>query len=430
MEQLLIFLFFLLLPIQFGKHFWPNFSIVAGQRVDYLSPTVYATDIVSLFIILCWFSKNRKKIQSLFTPYHLFTVSIFFLFLGIGIFLSNNPMSGWYVLIKLVEYLLLGIALKDYLSNRKYLLYIVSGFGLGVLLESILALWQFALQSSVGGLWYFLGERTFTADTPGIANVSLNGQLLLRPYGTLPHPNVLAGYLLLAMIFISVYKFLLPSRWYRMLISLIVFLGTVTLLITFNRSAIVLWILFLTYYTYIFFSKKIKQKTLLIIAMAVYLLTLSFLLFATPLGLRFFSLSTSDESIVFRWALMQAAWSMFIAHPFFGVGLGNFLHNLPSFLSLPTPILLIQPVHNIFLLILAETGLPGLLFFLWFVIKTIIQNQKQKIKDDSRERFSVSAKTISITMIILLGLLDHYFLTLQQGQLLITFVFAYAWSFL
>src|SRR5258708_7366824 len=64
-ESLLLCLFFLLLPTQLGKHFWPDFSIVSGIRIDYLSPTVYITDVFLILLCGCfvfrWFNTQRNS---------------------------------------------------------------------------------------------------------------------------------------------------------------------------------------------------------------------------------------------------------------------------------------------------------------------------------------------------------------------------------
>ena len=51
---------------------------------------------------------------------------------------------------------------------------------------------EFIKQASLNGLFWWLGERTFTSSTPGIAKAVIDGRLLMRPYATFPHPNVLA----------------------------------------------------------------------------------------------------------------------------------------------------------------------------------------------------------------------------------------------
>src|SRR3989344_9415701 len=52
--SLFFYLLILFLPTQLGRHFWPNFSFVSGIRIDYLSPTLYATDIFILLIFVFW----------------------------------------------------------------------------------------------------------------------------------------------------------------------------------------------------------------------------------------------------------------------------------------------------------------------------------------------------------------------------------------
>ena len=59
-----------------------------------------------------------------------------------------------------------------------------------------LAVWQFIAQTSIEGWWYWLGERQLDLSGLGIAKVTHQGRLLLRPYATFSHPNVLAGFLI------------------------------------------------------------------------------------------------------------------------------------------------------------------------------------------------------------------------------------------
>src|SRR5680860_1754307 len=58
-----LFFFYLLilfLPTQVGKHFWLQSSFVYGLRIDYLSPTLYLTDILILIILILFFLKRIK----------------------------------------------------------------------------------------------------------------------------------------------------------------------------------------------------------------------------------------------------------------------------------------------------------------------------------------------------------------------------------
>jgi O-antigen ligase len=80
--------------------------------------------------------------------------------------------------------------------------------------------------------------------------------------------------------------------------------------------------------------------------------------------------ASDPESIIGRIQLMKNAWAMIKAHPLLGVGLNNFTESMMFFdpSGIMAKLFPLVPVHNIYLLIAAETGLLGLaafLFLLW-----------------------------------------------------------------
>src|SRR3989339_1317077 len=92
----LLFLFFILLPTQFGKHFFLPFSFLSGVRVDYLAPTVYLTDIF-IFILLII---NLKSIfQFLKNRYILLILAL----LLVNVIFSRSLNLSFYRLIKYLE---------------------------------------------------------------------------------------------------------------------------------------------------------------------------------------------------------------------------------------------------------------------------------------------------------------------------------------
>lgn len=189
--SVLLFLTFLVLPFQFGKHFWPTFAYVLGQRVDYLTPVIYLSDIFIFLLFILHATPFFQHINKLFW--------LVLLFLSVSIFFSPSPLAGWYGLLKVVELVFFAWVVAQNKERLFAALFIT--FGLGIVIEGTLSVLEIMHQGSLNGLWYFLGERSFSASTPGIANATIHGQLFLRPYATFPHPNVLAGYLVLASLF-------------------------------------------------------------------------------------------------------------------------------------------------------------------------------------------------------------------------------------
>lgn len=425
------YLLIFFLPTQLGKHFWPLWSSVYGQRIDYLSPTLYVTDI--LVGLLFVFSLIKKEL----TVNGKFLVVI--LLLSFSVFLSKNPFVGWYYLLKFSEMSFVGWYVFHTLQGKNMLLQrVVFIFSASIIFESILALVQFFSHRSIGGLFYFLGERTFTSQTPGIANASIHGTLVLRPYGTFSHPNVLAAFLLLGMVVVWYVchslqvptslrsekfdrrsegkKLLAKKQPYPLLrfvrkerpslLAVTTFLlGGLGLLFTLSRTTIFLGTAILVFALF----RRFYRKTFFIIPFII----LGFFLFPT-LFYRF-APGTFLESAAQRLQLFSAAWNMFVHSPIFGVGLGNFIPSLPSSI-------LLQPVHNIFVLWIVETGLIGVGIMTFFILSVGKRLFVKWQRANEREKQVLFPLVLLVMSIGYLGMFDHYFLTLQQGQLLLAFV--------
>jgi len=106
------------------------------------------------------------------------------------------------------------------------------------------------------------------------------------------------------------------------------------------------------------------------------------------------------------------AFSMLKAHPFLGVGWGQFSVEMHRFIPEGATILHLQTVHNLFLLLAAETGLVGLFLFLGFVGHSL---WKLWIIPPSLQR------ALLLTMwgfLLWFGCCDHFLITTQQGRLM------------
>ncbi|MBM3205992.1 hypothetical protein FJZ41_04055, partial [Candidatus Shapirobacteria bacterium] len=207
-HQRLFWFLILLLPVQLGRHFWPASSYLLGIRIDYLAPTVYLTDLLLLAILILWGAEKIRARKKITFPYLKYGwVLAFLILLFLNAFLAQNQTAAFYKLIKIIEFSLLGF----YLAQNKFSLnFYQKPLLAAVIYSSLLALAQFLSQSSLGGPFWWLGERTFDLSTPGIAKAVFSGQLLLRPYATFSHPNALAGFILVALII------LVPTGWLRL----------------------------------------------------------------------------------------------------------------------------------------------------------------------------------------------------------------------
>src|SRR3989344_3552293 len=124
------------------------------------------------------------------------------------------------------------------------------------------------------------------------------------------------------------------------------------------------WLSFLSFVFLVFIWQNMQYIILFFIILAAFLFS--------PLGSRFTNINAVDESVIVRADLIKTSILMTQHSPIFGVGLNNFLQNVSYFSKNENQSLFLnlQPVHNIFLLILSQTGVIGFGFFIWFLVKT------------------------------------------------------------
>jgi len=394
LEAKIFALLLLFLPVNLAKHFFFDFAYVDGILVDYLLPTVYLTDILIWALLGFWVFRELQKTSSktlstsnisrsdkslgVYTP--KLCLLVFVTILGFSVFKALNQPAAVYRWLKLVEYVLFSFYVSKHINLKKDWPTIVRLLSLGVLLESVLAIAQWFKQGSIFGYW-FLGENKYTVSTPGIAAFDLFGVKKVRPYGTFPHPNVLGGYLaiLLPWIFYELKKrFTIRDLRFTAFV-----LGATALLLSFSRSAWAVGVLGL--------------------------LGVFGLMFRGEIFLHY-SLLPSAYCLSFlrRAELNWIALEMFKDHPLLGVGLNNFTVRMSEYGEVSGWTRFLQPAHNVYLLIAAETGLLGLaafLCFLFFVFCSLLKKKNGLL-------------LISVAQITLLCFVDHYFFTLPQTALL------------
>lgn len=376
-EQLLFFLVIFFLPTQLGKHFWPDFSFIYSLKVDYLSPVIYFWDLLILGLLLIFF------ITSHFNKLAFNIILVFLLVQAFSLISSDNLGAS---LVRL-EQLIIISGLAVYISSKKLIDIkkpLFWGLVLATAAQSLIAILQFILNSSIG--FWILGEREFSISTPAIAKFNLFGAEFLRAYGTFSHPNVLAGFMVISIPLVFYFKRSLLSYF-------IIFLAALTILLSFSRSSM---LIILVQASYIL---KNKLKVLLLV-----------LFLLLPLiYIRFSSIFNFDSlSLLRREELSEIAITHFLSSPIIGVGLNNFINTTSSSSLIAGPSRFLQPVHNIFLLSLSETGLLGFIGFLIFISAPIIKFFKKKDL--------LGVFLFCWLAILFIGLLDHYFLTIAQGQ--------------
>jgi hypothetical protein len=287
--------------------------------------------------------------------------------------------------------------------KKPKLLSIIYPLSIGTICTIFIEITQFLNQAYLGGWVYYLGERSFDLQTPNIAHLVVDGRLYLRPYSFFSHPNVLAGFLLLLWPVWFFWKINLNSKWQYLLRQILIVFSLLGIFLTFSRIAWLGTVLML-----IFIPKK--KFRLMKVFLLIFIL---FILEEIFLG-RFVNFYLDTQPINERNLLITNAFDMFRKSPMMGIGLGNFLPQLPT---VQKPPYLLQPVHNFWFLILTETGLTGLLLAIIFFINTV----KRSIINKKYYLF------VSIALFFWLSWFDHYFYDIKQTQWILGILISLIW---
>ena len=356
---------------------------MGGLRTDYLSPTLYLLDVVWLG----WWVSKFKVQSSKFKFEKLWWVGL----VVINVVVASNKWVAiyrwlrwwqWWETIKFIK--------LEKSKVKGYLRWIIP---IWIGLESLLGLAQVYRGASLQGIFYWLGERRFWLGTPGIALMSWGGREVLRAYGTFSHPNSLAGFLLVAGMLINNEKLRINNKLVEWVVR---WLWVVGIVLTGSRTG---WLVLVV--VGLWCLKK--RAGWLAVGLVGILVGGAMLWVNQNYGLRDYFGGWDRESGSKRWNLSLTAGAMFGDNPLLGVGMGNFVVRLPDY---QTGRRSYQPVHNIFLLWMVETGIVGLILGLGYLGR------------------SGRLRKLGIVGLIILvtGMVDHYWLTLPQNMWLLAVV--------
>ncbi|MEO8610447.1 MAG: O-antigen ligase family protein [Chloroflexota bacterium] len=289
----------------------------------------------------------------------------------------------------------------------------------GMIVSSAIAGWQVARQGPVN--LGFLGEFNINPDNSGVSIVQVGAVRWLRPYGLLPHPNILAGYLTIGLLccVVGILSERRRIRW----ISIAVFLfGLWALMLTFSRSA---WIGFaaggFALLPYLWSRLKMRHLRLTLIAFGISVIVAGslfvvlykpFLAARTGEGDESVELRSISDRVVYN----EMAYRAIAYSPIVGVGMSNFPWIASYYLSLTTFDLRGQPVHQILLSAWSELGVVGYVLTAGALILGVEIALRTLRQETNPDRLAQAAMLCGVIALMLIGLLDHYPWTLLHFQ--------------
>ncbi|MBI2410474.1 MAG: O-antigen ligase family protein [Candidatus Kerfeldbacteria bacterium] len=383
-------------------------GIINNAPWEYGTVSLYGLDILILLFLLfaCGQIKQSQR------RFHFSLSQVLALFIVIIAFFSTSFASersiALFWLLKLAEgvALFLCIPAIHFSQQRIRLAFIASG-----VIQSILALIQFFMQSVVGSKW--VGMATQSPATLGVQVVEGPWGRVLRSYGSLPHPNMLGGLLAVCMLICIVAYIEASSRRFRGACTAALLVLSSGLWSTFSRQA---WIAtgvgIAVLIAYIFLREKLFPRRL--VASLLYAV-LPFLLLSAIFPALVLTRTQAQNRLEERSLHERAQYaqeSLDILHDNWitGVGIGNYtvyVHEKDIDNHHEQPAWAYQPVHAVPLLIFSELGLFGILAWLWFLM-SLLWHWHWK-----NERIFIWM--LPMFMLLIIALFDHYLWSLHFG---------------
>lgn len=280
--------------------------------------------------------------------------------------------------------------------------------------EALVVLIEIGLQNTawLGGL-HLPWPGPLTASMPGASVVqNAAGMRWLRGYGTLPHPNILGGFVLPGLGAV-VERFVATGRrgwlWAGAL-------GIVALVLTFSRAswlgaAVMLGAGAGWFWCYARPNWPRYRQALFAFGVVGALAVLPLLpLLAIRADFSDQAVSTETRSVQERELYALAGLHMLAGQPVLGIGAGTFVEVLSG---LVPPLTRLEPVHNVLLLVTAETGLLGGLALLALGAAVAWRGwQRRRVASTGEALWLLVLLGMFVT-----GLFDHYWWTAPPGHL-------------
>ena len=403
-----------LLPVSLSLGwFWPIY-IAPGMGIayQYRSVAVYPADVLVVLTCVGWLGwrllpGETSRVQRGSLPI-IAGVGLLAVAAAVSVATAYDRWLALGVAVQLVLLVLFLLASADLLAHFRVrpMIAVLAGV---VAFQALLAIWQAATQSTAPAEALFNGwpsEATAHSRDAAVAMVPIAGRWL-RSYGSFAHPNILGGFLALALGFLAVVDEPRMRRWRAAALAA----GFVALLLTFSRTAGLAVLLggaawWLARRDAPARNAVRARQVRVALAAAVLLLGLVTLVRVGNLGtlVERNSIETRLSSYTVTWQVIGAG---------IPVGAGNHVLVEQRFFGGG------GPAHDVFLIGLAELGPLGLLGWLSILGSLLVLAWRRRAEPAARTGPLVAIATLSPLL-----LFDHYLWTLAPGRVLLVWALA------
>lgn len=292
------------------------------------------------------------------------------------------PLSAGHEVVRMIKMTLLFLVIVNELETPKRVLNCSSALVLGLAVQAVVGLVQYYRGASLG--LEILGE-TNTRTIEILSQTSLQGAKVWRVSALMLHPNLFGAYLA-ALLPMSVALFLLPlPRVSKTFFAAAAGLGVSALVATLSRSS---WISFAAALSFLLLlsiaHRGIRQRFVGSVSLVLAALLTTGLFFSGSIISRLFE--SKEDATIGRELFKEDAKRMIAEKPLLGWGLNSYTNEVAPFMKVSINAFegkALPPVHHIYYLWWAETGLIGLIIHLamwWGIVWAGLQNLRIRDK--------------------------------------------------
>jgi O-antigen ligase len=394
---------------------------VHGLRVDYLIPKLPLSLLAGILLSIAGWKYIRPAIKTISISLIGWIMITLGILLTIKQFTVARPISALFLLCLWIGAGWLWYCLRQLVPQLKPIA-VWWGIMAATLIQIVIGWYQLLVQHSLTPYRLF-GEPDLSSWS-GLTRGEWFGQELILPYGTTPHPNVLASFLVI-MWYLSWHwqRHVLQNpihdrhrRLYQYLWQLLTIALVGLVIATQSLSGLLSLILAVSLVMLQIFR---PQQLFSLKRVRVGLLTGLLVLIGVPLLLQNLVKTWPTLGLDLSWErrneLFITATHMWRENPIWGVGINHFTVWQEQYRSGSEIVRFVQPAHTIFWLLMAETGVAGLslsILLAWIGIKKFSSNQ----------RFTWTA--LAWVLLLPAAALDHFLLTQQVGLVTMAMLFS------
>jgi O-antigen ligase len=368
-------IFALVLPLEIKKllvdsEYVREIARIKGIPLGELpAPVLHLSDLPFLVLIACWLFEIIYRKKKVFFPKSNWMALAFLTWASLSLIKAPAFSYGFFDLVRTFKFYLIYLYFANNIRSKSEVKNLINFFLIGVIFQSMICLYQYFSQD----VSYIFGNVFGQQDlyTPEALKkyqsffVIGPGTELKRASGTVGPINAIAQYFELLLPVAFMLSLTAAKFWSRVFNISTLVLGLLGLIVTFSRGGLIGLIVGML-------TVLILSRMFTLISSRKFLITLIIGIFISIILIpKFFNyMVIRPEATLARSHLNKVGLEMIKEHPILGVGLNNHIVVKPEYdpKTYPLP----MPTHNHYLFIASEVGIPGLAFFLGFLIMSCI----------------------------------------------------------